>query len=155
MNRAERRREQKAKAKVHIMTRDDIMYDKGLRAGLMEGMKMESGQSVRLMTTALAAVLHREYGFGTKRLHDVLTHVAGTLESFQDDLDRERRAREWILKETNLDLDDYTGARILELRDEMQKSYDMGTIVKRGPNENVNNFCVVASANDNRVLTNN
>lgn len=130
MNRAERRREQKAKSKVHVITRDDLMYDKGLRAGLMEGMKLEAGQSVRLMTTALAAVLHREYGFGTKRLHDVLSHVAGTLESFQNDSDRERRAREWILKETHLDLDDYTGARIIELREEMQKNYDMGVIKK-------------------------
>lgn len=132
MNRAERRREQRAKSKVHVITRDDLMYDKGLRAGLLEGMKLESGQSVRLMTTALAAVLHREYGFGTKRLHDVLTHVAATLESYQDDQDRERRTRAWILKETGLDLDDYTGARILELRDEMQRNYDMGTIVKKG-----------------------
>lgn len=130
MNRAERRREQKAKSKVHIMTRDDIMYDKGLRVGLMEGMKLEAGQSVRLMTTALAAVLHREYGFGTKRLHEVLSHVSGTLESFQQDSDRERRAREWILKETKLDLDDYTGGRIIELREEMQKQYDMGKVVK-------------------------
>lgn len=132
MNRAERRREQKAKAKVHVMTRDDLMYDKGLRAGMIEGMKMESGMTVRLMTTALAAVLHREYGFGTKRLDMVLAHVAATLESYQGDQDRERRTREWIRKETGLDLDDYTGARILELRDEMQKSYDMGTIVKKG-----------------------
>lgn len=130
VNRAERRRQEKAKSKVHIMTRDDIMYDKGLRAGLMEGMKMEAGQSVRLMTTALAAVLHREYGFGTRRLHEVLSHVAGTLESFQNDSDRERRAREWIKKETHLDLDDYTGARIIELREEMQKEYDMGVIQK-------------------------
>lgn len=132
MNRAERRREAKAKAKVHVMTRDDLMYDKGLRAGMLEGMKMESGMTVRLMTTALAAVLHREYGFGTKRLDMVLAHVAATLESYQGDQDRERRTREWIRKETGLDLDDYTGARILELRDEMQKSYDMGTIVKKG-----------------------
>lgn len=132
MNRAERRREAKAKAKVHVMTRDDLMYDKGLRAGMIEGMKMESGMTVRLMTTALAAVLHREYGFGTKRLDMVLAHVAATLESYQGDQDRERRTREWIRKETGLDLDDYTGARILELRDEMQKSYDMGTIIKKG-----------------------
>lgn len=135
MNRAERRRQEKAKAKVHVMTRDDLMYDKGLRAGLMEGMKLEAGQSVRLMTTALAAVLHREYGFGTRRLHEVLSHVSGTLMTFQEDLDRERRAREWILKETKLDLDDYTGARIIELREEMQKNYDMGIIVKRGKEE--------------------
>lgn len=135
MNRAERRREQKAKSKVHVMTRDDLMYDKGLRAGLMEGMKLEAGQSVRLMTTALAAVLHREYGFGTKRLHEVLSHVAGTLESFQNDSDRERRAREWILKETHLDLDDYTGARIIELREEMQKEYDMGKVVRHEADE--------------------
>lgn len=134
MNRAERRREQKARSKVHVMTRDDLMYDKGLRAGLMEGMKMEAGQSVRLMTTALAAVLHREYGFGTKRLHDVLTHVSGTLESFQNDLDREKRARAWILKETKLDLDDYTGARIIELREDMQRAYDMGKVVKHESN---------------------
>ena len=93
---------------------------------------MESGMTVRLMTTALAAVLHREYGFGTKRLDMVLAHVAATLESYQGDQDRERRTREWIRKETGLDLDDYTGARILELRDEMQKSYDMGTIIKKG-----------------------
>lgn len=132
MNRAERRREAKAKAKVHVMTRDDLMYDKGLRAGMIEGMKMESGMTVRLMTTALAAVLHREYGFGTKRLDMVLAHVAATLESYQGDQDRERRTREWIRKETGLDLDDYTGARILELRDEMQKSYDMGTVIKKG-----------------------
>lgn len=132
MNRAERRRDAKAKAKVHVMTRDDLMYDKGLRAGMIEGMKMESGMTVRLMTTALAAVLHREYGFGTKRLDMVLAHVAATLESYQGDQDRERRTREWIRRETGLDLDDYTGARILELRDEMQKSYDMGVIVKKG-----------------------
>lgn len=132
MNRAERRRQQKASQKVHIMTRDDIMYDKGLRAGMMEGMKMESGQSVRLMTTALAAVLHREYGFGTKRLDAVLNHVAFTLESFRDDLDRERRAREWIKKNTGLDLDDYTGGRVIELREQLQAEYDAGQIVKRG-----------------------
>lgn len=132
MNRAERRRQQKASQKVHIMTRDDLMYDKGLRAGMMEGIKMESGQSVRLMTTAMAVVLHREFGFGANRLYRLLDHVAWTLESFQEDNDRERRGREWIKDKTGLDLDDFTGGRVIELREQLQAEYDAGQIVKRG-----------------------
>ena len=135
MNRAERRREQKAKSKVHIMTRDDMMYDKGLRVGMTEGIKMESGRSVRMMTTAVAAVLHRDFGYGAVRLDRILTHVSATLSTIQDDADREKRMREWILKETGLDLDDYTGARTMDLREEMQREYDMGIIVKRGKEE--------------------
>ena len=117
------------------MTHDDMMFDKGLRMGMEEGIRMESGRSVRMMTTAVAAVLHRDFGYGHLRLDRVLCHVSATLSTIQEDTDRERRMREWIRKETGLDLDDYTGARTMDLREEMQREYDMGIIVKRGKEE--------------------
>lgn len=132
MNRAERRRQLKASQKVHVITRDDIMFQKGVKAGMAEGIKLESGQSVCMMTTAIAAVLHREYGFGAHRLDMVLNHITAVLETYKDDLDRERRTREWIKDKTGLDLDDYTGRRVLDLKKQMQMDFDAGQFIKRG-----------------------
>lgn len=130
MNRAERRRIEKAKGKVHTMTHEALMYDKGFRDGMKEGIRSESGMTTRLFTTCLSAVLHDEFGFGRKRLETVLEHVTATLESIRDDKEHERKIREWIKAETGIDLDDYTGGRTIDLRDELQTYYDMG--IKKG-----------------------
>lgn len=152
MNRAERRREQKAREKVHVMTRDDMMYDKGFRAGMVEGIRTEAGQGARMMTTCIATILNREFGFGARRLDKALSHMNYMLETFQGHTEREEEARKWILKKTGLDLDDYTGARILELRDEMQKEYDKGKIIKRGAsNEDGYGVGFNFVSDDNRV----
>ena len=130
MNRAERRRIEKAQAKTHVVTRSQDMYNKGFEAGMHQGILKESGMTTRLFTTAMAAVLHDEFGFGRKRLQIVLEQVASTLEAMQWDKDHEKKARAWIKKETGVDLDDYTGGRVIELRDELQKMYDMGKVVQ-------------------------
>lgn len=130
MNRAERRRIEKAQNKVRVMTHDDMMYDKGFRAGLKEGMLKELGMSTRLFTSCMAAVLHDEFGFGKKRLERVLEHVSATLESIEGNLEHERKIREWIKRECDVNLDDYTGGRNLDLRDEIQELYDMGKVIR-------------------------
>ena len=130
MNRAERRRIEKAQNKVRVMTHDDMMYDKGFRAGLKEGMLKESGMSTRLFTSCMAAVLHDEFGFGKKRLERVLEHVSATLESIEGNLEHERKIREWIKRDCDVNLDDYTGGRNLDLRDEIQELYDMGKVIR-------------------------
>lgn len=129
MNRAERRRLEKAKAKVHIFTHDDMMFQKGFDAGIKEGLRKESGMTTRLFTTSMAAVLHDEFGFGKQRLERVLAHVSATLEATEDNLEHEKKMRDWIKKECDIDLDDYTGGRTIELRDELQKMYNMGKMV--------------------------
>ena len=126
MNRAERRRNQKAKEKVHVITHDDMMFDKGFRMGMAEGIRTAAGEGARMMTTCIATILNREFGFGAQRLDRALLHMTYMLETFQGHQEREVKARMWIKDRTGLDLDDYTGARIFELRDEMQRLYDMG-----------------------------
>lgn len=128
MNRAERRRIEKAQSKTHVITHSQEMYEKGFTDGMRQGVLRESGMTTRLFTTAMAAVLHHEYGFGKKRLDMVLMQVCSTLGTIKDDLDRERRMREWIKRETGIDLDDYTGCRQIDLRQELQDYYDMGRV---------------------------
>lgn len=130
MNRAERRREQKAKSKVRIVTHDDMMYDKGLRTGMREGILMEAGRSTRILTTAIVAVLHREFGFGPQRIDRMLRHLSWMLETIEADVTREPRYRMWLKKELGLDLDDYTGGRDMDLRDRLQTEYDLGVLEK-------------------------
>lgn len=131
MNRAERRREQKFKTKVRVMTHDDMMYEKGLRAGLQEGIRLEAGRTTRILTTAVVAVLHREFGFGTRRIDRMLRHLSWMLETIEQDVTREPRYREWLKKELGLDLDDYTGGRDMDLRERLQKEYDLGVLDDR------------------------
>lgn len=135
MNRAERRRIEKAKNKIRIVTHDDMMYQKGFEAGMKQGIIRESGMSTRLFATCLAAVLHDEFGFGKSRLEKVLIHVSATLEAMQANQDHERKIREWIKKECGIDLDDFTGGRTIELRERIQKEYDMGKKVMKNGKE--------------------
>lgn len=130
MNRAERRRIQKAQEKVHVVTHDDMMFEKGFQVGLRQGILKESGLSTRMLITSTALILHREFGFGKTRLERVLRHISDTLETIQDDPDREKRMRAWIKEKLDVDLDDYTGGRMIELREELQDLYDMGKKVK-------------------------
>lgn len=130
MNRAERRRIEKAKSKVRILTHDDMMYDKGFQAGIKEGILKESGLTTRLFTSCMAAVLHDEFGFGRIRLQRVLEHVSATLESVQGDMEHEKKIREWIMRETNVNLDDYTGGRTIDLREDIQEMYNMGQVIR-------------------------
>lgn len=125
MNRAERRRLEKAQAKTYTVTHDDMMYEKGFQHGVHVGILRETGMATRLYTTCMAAVLHDEFGFGKQRLIRVLEHVSATLQAVQGDLDHEKKMRDWIKRECDVDLDDYTGARVIDLREEMQTMHDM------------------------------
>lgn len=131
MNRAERRRLEKAQNKTHTITHDDMMFQKGFEAGMKEGIRKESGMSTRLFTTCMAAVLHDEFGFGRARLDRILQHVSATLENVNGNLQHEKKMRDWIKKETGIDLDDYTGGRMIDLREELQTLYDMGKKVQK------------------------
>lgn len=130
MNRAERRRIEKAKSKVHVVTKSQDMYNNAFLAGMKQGILEESGMTARMFVTVMAAVLHDEFGFGEKRLRRILEHIGATLEAINWDSDHERKLRQWIQKETGIDLDDYTGGRTIELRKELQEMYDMGVVKK-------------------------
>ena len=110
------------------MTHDDLMFDKGMRTGIQEGIRLECGRSVRLMTTAAVAVLNREFGFGHDRIERFLCHISWMLETIQNDSSREPRYREWLGERLGLDLDDFTGGRDIELRERLQKEYDLGIL---------------------------
>ena len=143
MNRAERRRIEKAKAKTHVVSRSEALAAAAYQRGLEEGKRLGSGIAVRTMTTSAAAILNHEFGFGKIRLDRFLNQMYYTLLTIRNDNSREKRMREWVNGRTGLDLDDYTGARCLDARNEIEKMARLGTWIYpenleglTGPGEN-------------------
>ena len=138
MNRAERRRIEKAKAKTHVFTRTEALQEDAFMKGLAEGKKIGSGLAIRVMTTAASAVLNHEYGLGRMRLEKFLEQLYYTILTIRDDYGREKRMRDWVKQRTGIDLDDYTGARILDTTDEANRMAKLGTWIYPDDKEDAN-----------------
>lgn len=139
MNRAEYRRQQKKEAKwKQAESRTMTQYEKGRNEGYLvgykEGIKETTGNAIRLITTGFAVSLRSEYKFGHDRMKRILDMVHATFEDVLEDPEHEQKLREWLKREINIDLDDYTGCRRMDIAEDicgMRKVY--GT---EGRNEN-------------------
>ena len=132
MDRSAWRRQQKKEAKIkkaqnHVMTQYEKGCSAGFQIGYQEGLKYGTGSALRLMTTAWTAVLRDEDRFGHDRMQRRLKMVQATLEDIIDDPVREKKLRDWIKKEIQIDLDDHTGCRRMDIAAELD--FAVGEVV--------------------------
>lgn len=125
MNRAEWRRNKKTLSKIeqaqnHVMTQYERGRSEGYELGRQDGIRWATGMSSRLMTTAWVSVLRDEDRFGHDRMLRRLKMVQATLEDIADAPEREQKLRNWIQKEIDIDLNDHTGCRRLDIAEELQ-----------------------------------
>lgn len=128
MNRAERRRQQKAEAKTYQMSRYDVAYFTGYNKGLEDTAYKQVGTTIQVYTTAMMATLHNEFGFGKKRMARAMEYFQTTVQRFYDDRSIEPKVRAYITKQIGIDPDDFTGAKKMMIRDEIDAIKEMGTV---------------------------
>lgn len=130
MNRAERRRKQKAEGKTYALTGHDLAYRQGYQEGMMDAAYEQVGITIRIYTTAIMATLYNECGFGKKRMTRVLDHFTATIRRLYDDKSIEPRLREYVIQKTGIDPDDYTGSRKIDTIREIRAQKGMAPVVK-------------------------
>lgn len=122
LTRADYRRLMKEQDKVHVMTKSEEQYWRGYETGKAQAAQLQVGNTIRIYTTAVMCFLIDEMGFGRKRVERAMSHLYATFLDLHDDMSREPKLRAYVKIRTGLDPDDWTGARKIDIAQEVEKT---------------------------------
>ena len=131
MNRAERRRKEKAEGKVYALTGHDLAYRQGYAEGIQDAAYERVANTVRVFTTAMMATLYNECGYGKKRMLRVMEHFSATANRMYYDRTVEPKLRQYVIDKTGVNPDDWTGCRKLDVIGEIREQRGMAPIVSK------------------------